>query len=209
MQPFQPEFVPGGHEDVHVPAPVWPAWDPNHQHFDADFEDNLQNNVNVQQNNMQHNVNVQQNMDFLFPNNEALNLNVPPAAIDLNVVPGEAFIKLNDLTNHILQNQGEIQHMDIDHAVPGDRSITFTLSTDPSASEGSGGSVNGAFSRPPNNLHIGLALVPEVQADPGCLSRESGAVWRSSVSECHGTISVPIDWVEFLMCKLMTPEDYK
>ncbi|KAM0838837.1 hypothetical protein ACQ4PT_060708 [Festuca glaucescens] len=214
MQPFQPDFVPGVHDAVHVPAPVWPAWEPHHQQFDAGLEDNLQNNVNVQQNNMQHNVNIQQNIDFLFPDNAALNINVPPADIDLNVVPGEAFIELNDLVNPVLQNQEDIQHMDIDHAAPGDSSITLTISTDPSVSEGSGGFVNGAFVGPPNNLQIGLAFVPEVQADPGFLSREGAIAWEkffkpSSVTDCHGTISVPTDWVEFLMCKLMTPEDYK
>ncbi|KAM0838840.1 hypothetical protein ACQ4PT_060708 [Festuca glaucescens] len=205
MQPFQPDFVPGVHDAVHVPAPVWPAWEPHHQQFDAGLEDNLQNNVNVQQNNMQHNVNIQQNIDFLFPDNAALNINVPPADIDLNVVPGEAFIELNDLVNPVLQNQEDIQHMDIDHAAPGDSSITLTISTDPSVSEGSGGFVNGAFVGPPNNLQIGLAFVPEVQADPGFLSREGAIAWEkffkpSSVTDCHGTISVPTDWVEFLMC---------
>jgi hypothetical protein len=163
---------------------------------------------------MMQNVNIQQNRDFQFPDNAALNINVPPAGFDLNVVPGEAFIELNDLVNPAPQNQDELQQMDIDHAAPGDSSLTLTISSDPSASQGSGGSVNGGFVGPPNNLQIGLAMVPEIQGDPGFLSREGASAWRkffkpSSVSACHSTISVPIDWVEFLMCKLMTPEDYK
>ncbi|KAM0921363.1 hypothetical protein ACQ4PT_006904 [Festuca glaucescens] len=211
MQPFQPDFVPGGHDAVHVPAPVWPAWEPHHQHFDAGLENNLQNNVNAQQNNMQQNDNIQQHIDFLFPDNAALNLNVPPADIDLNVVPGEAFIELNDIVNPHPQHQEEVQHMDIDHAAPGDSSITLTISSDPSTSEGSGGSVNGAFVGPPNNLQIGLALLPEAQVDPGFVSREGAIAWRkffkpSSVTDCHSTISVPIDWVEFLMsCPASSP----
>jgi hypothetical protein len=99
MQPFQPDFVPGGRDVVHDPAPVWPAWEPHHQHFDVGLENNQQDNVHVQQNNMQQNENIQQNIDFMFPDNAALNPDVPPAPIDLNVVPGEAFIELNDLVN--------------------------------------------------------------------------------------------------------------
>jgi hypothetical protein len=104
--------------------------------------------------------------------------------------------------------------MDIDHAAPGESSITLTISSDPSASDGSGGSVNGAFMMPPNNPQIGLALMPNNQGDPGFVSREGAIAWRkffnpSSASDCHSTISVPVDWVEFLMCKLMTPEDFK
>ncbi|KAM0845998.1 hypothetical protein ACQ4PT_055965 [Festuca glaucescens] len=96
VQPFQPDFVPGVHDDVHEPAHVWPAWEPNHQPFDAVHEENVQ-----------HNVNIQQNMEFLFPGNGALNLNVPPPdnALDLNVLPDDGFIELNDLVNPIIQNQ--------------------------------------------------------------------------------------------------------
>jgi hypothetical protein len=97
LQLFQPDFVPGGHDVVHDPAPVWPAWEPHHQHFDAGLENDPQQNDNSHQNILQQNDNIQQHIDFMFPNNAALNLNVPPADIDLNVVPGEAFIEINDI----------------------------------------------------------------------------------------------------------------
>jgi hypothetical protein len=104
--------------------------------------------------------------------------------------------------------------MEIDHAAPGDSSVTLTISSDPSASDGSGGSVNGGLGGPQNNLQVGLVLDPETHGDPGFLARESAAAWRKffkppSVSDSHSTFSVPIDWVAFLMCKLLTPEDFK
>ncbi|KAM0863491.1 hypothetical protein ACQ4PT_044563 [Festuca glaucescens] len=68
VQPFQLDFVPRVHDDMHVPASVWPAWDPNHQPFDADHGENAQ-----------HNVNIQQNMEFLFLGNGDLNLNASPS----------------------------------------------------------------------------------------------------------------------------------
>ncbi|KAK1618302.1 hypothetical protein QYE76_023819 [Lolium multiflorum] len=146
VQPFQPDFVPGVHDDVHELAPVWPCWEPNHQPFD-----------DVHGENMQHNVNIQQNMEFHFPE-RALNLNVPPPdnALDLNVLHDDGFIELSDLVNPLIQNEGipfhdgphafgESQQMDIYHVVPGNSSLTLTISIDPSAVEGSGGSMNGAL----------------------------------------------------------------
>ncbi|KAM0921417.1 hypothetical protein ACQ4PT_006867 [Festuca glaucescens] len=201
QQPFEPpvHFAPAQPMDM-----GWPQWQPNIP--------NVGQNHNADANDVEH------HMNFLFPANLEIGLNNLPdaAGLDLNVPPAQLnddeFLEINDLINPV------------DVAQPGDSDITLTLSSEHTASDESGGSVNGGapaahragLAHP--NIHIGMVLLPDTALpDPMwntlSMSREGTNAWNNFFrprqdSSSSSTVSVPISWVDFLTSKLLTPDDF-
>jgi hypothetical protein len=103
---------------------------------------------------------------------------------------------MNNLVDPIIHNHPHVMQavldvmqavvlMEVDHAQPRDNSFTLIVSSDPSGSQESGGSVNGALAAPPNgfvphNVQVGMVFLPNSQPDPvlGSLSMEGLSAWN-------------------------------
>jgi hypothetical protein len=110
--------------------------------------------------------------------------------------------------------------------------LTVTISSAHTSSDESGGSVNGHN----QNLHIGMALGPEVHVDPVAvlsasyrpetvhfdslhvaqndifLSKEGTSAWTTHFKpdgSIINTVNIPAQWADFFTAKLLTPEDFE
>jgi hypothetical protein len=176
----------------------------------------------------------------LVPHNIPIDLNAQPHQLD-----EEDFLELNDLINPIDHLPGEdvvfalaapnanVQPLnanvqppvDVDMDQPEEMlsDLTITISSANTLSDESGFSVNGAAQH--QQLHIGLALVPEILVDPvvnisPCYgpeqasffySREGTIAWSSYFKPDGAlvdSVSVPAQWADFFTAKLLTPENF-
>jgi hypothetical protein len=169
----------------------------------------------------------------VVPHNISIDLNGQPHQLDEN-----DFLELNDLINPVKHVPGEdivfalaapnadVQapvDVDMDQPKQMQSDLTLTISSANTLSDESGDSVNGAPQH--QQLHIGLALVPEIHVDPVAnmspcygpeqasffYSREGTIAWSSffkSDGALVNSVSVPAQWADFFTAKLLTPENF-
>ncbi|KAM0931158.1 hypothetical protein ACQ4PT_000501 [Festuca glaucescens] len=178
--PPMPFHAPAADDVVDVPihqaAPGLPLWHNGQMQAPVDPPVNLAG----------------QNLAFLGVNpNGHLDINVVPhnIAIDLNAAPHqlneEDFLELNDLLDPVIHNHHQppvifaLPAPNLPPQLPEDiemnqpeevhSDIIVTISSADTMSDESGDSVNGGFPQlQQQNVNIGLALLPDIQAPPVC-----------------------------------------
>jgi hypothetical protein len=176
----------------------------------------------------------------VIPHNIPIDLNAQPHQLDegdflelnylinpVDHLPGENVVFALGAPNAFVQppNAHVQPPADVDMDQPDEllSVLTITISSANTLSDESGASVNGIAH--PQQLHIGLALVPEIPVDPvasisPCYGSEQasffyskeGTIAWSSFFKPDGalvnTVSVPAQWADFFTAKLLTPEDF-